>query len=89
MKFNYLEEVDNTDYTLKNRSIKPLFTLDYRLTDWLKLQTQFSMQLDHSATEKVAAKETYYVRKYREKQEGTMAVIFCPTEELYRILPKI
>ena len=59
VKFNYLEEVDNTDYTLKNRSIKPLFTLDYRLTDWLKLQTQFSMQLDHTATEKVAAKETY------------------------------
>ena len=26
VKFNYLEEVDNTDYTLKNRSIKPLFT---------------------------------------------------------------
>lgn len=23
VKFNYLEEVDNTDYTLKNRSIKP------------------------------------------------------------------
>ena len=78
VKFNYLEEVDNTDYTLKNRSIKPLFTLDYRLTDWLKLQTQFSMQLDHSATEKVAAKETYYVRKYREKTRGNDGSYFLP-----------
>lgn len=36
------------------------------------------MQLDHTATEKVAAKETYYVRKYREKTRGNDGSYFLP-----------
>lgn len=78
VKFNYLEEMDNTDYTLKNRSVKPLFTINYKVTDWLKLQTDFSMQLEHSATEKVAGKETYYTRKYREKTRVSDGSYFLP-----------
>lgn len=78
VKFNYLEEIDNTDYTLRNRSVKPLFSLDYKLTDWLSLQTLFSMQLDHTSGEKVADKETYFVRKYREKTRINDGSYFLP-----------
>ena len=78
VSFNYLEEMNNTDYSLKNRSIKPLFSLDYKLTDWLKLQTQFSLQLEHSATEQAAAKENYYDRKYRERTRGNDGSYFLP-----------
>lgn len=76
--FNYLEEMNNTDYTLKNRSVKPLIFLDYKVTSWLKLLTQFSMQLEHTAIEKIADANTYYVRKYREKTRGNDGSYFLP-----------
>lgn len=47
VKFNYLEEMRNTDYTLKNRSIKPMVALNYKAFPWLNLSTQFAMQLTH------------------------------------------
>lgn len=89
VKFNYLEEVDNTDYTLKNRSIKPLFTLDYRLTDWLNYKLSFLCSWIILRQKRWRLKKLIMFVNIAKKQEGTMAVIFCPTEELYRILPKI
>lgn len=65
--FNFREERDNTDYTLKTLSLKPMLTLDYRPITGLKLSTQFGMQLDRSSMEKMADQHTYYVRKYRLK----------------------
>lgn len=67
LDFNILEERANTDYTLKNLSLKPMVTLNYKPVNWLNLSTQFSMQIDKNRTEKMAAKNSYYVRKYREK----------------------
>ena len=61
LDFNFVEEMNNTDYTLKNRSIKPMISIDYKVASWLKLQTQFSMQLEHTASEKIADQNTYYV----------------------------
>ncbi len=78
LDFNYLEEMNNTGHTLKNRSVKPLISLDYNVASWLKLSTQFSMQLEHIATEKVADANTYYVRKYREKTRGNDGNYFLP-----------
>lgn len=78
LDFNYLEEMSNTNYTSKNRSVKPLFSVDYNVASWLKLTTQFSMQLDHSATEKAAHENTYYVRKYREKTRLNDGTYFMP-----------
>ncbi|MBD9179409.1 MAG: SusC/RagA family TonB-linked outer membrane protein [Odoribacter splanchnicus] len=67
LDFNMLEERANTDYTLKNLSLKPMVTLNYKPVSWLNLSTQFSMQIDKDRTEKMADKNSYYVRKYREK----------------------
>lgn len=69
LAFNFLEETENTDYQLKNLSLKPMVTLDYRPISWLKLSTQVALQLDRTSTEKMAEQETYFVRKYR---EGTL-----------------
>lgn len=65
--FNFMEERENTDYTLKNLAFKPMLTLDYRPLRGLKLSTQFGMQLDRSLMEKLAEENTYFVRKYRLK----------------------
>ena len=78
VKFNYLEEMSNTNYTLKNRSIKPMVSLNYKVVPWLNLSTQFAMQLEHTNSEKIAAKETYYVRKYRERTRGSDGTYFLP-----------
>lgn len=65
--FNFLEERDHTDYSLKNRSLKGVFDIDYTLLDDLKISTQFGLQIDNSETEKFMGKDTYNVRKERER----------------------
>ena len=67
LDFNFLEERARTEYTLKTRSIKTIFDLDYRPVKGLKLYTQFGLQVDNSATEKMAQENTYFTRKYQLK----------------------
>lgn len=64
LDFNYLEERERTEYTLKTRSIKTIFDLDYTPVKGLKLYTQFGLQVDNSMTEKMAQENTYFTRKY-------------------------
>lgn len=62
--FNFMEESENSNYQLKNTSLKSMFTLDYRILRGLKLHSQFSLQLDKTETEKMADKNTYFARYY-------------------------
>ncbi len=62
--FNLLEERENTEYTLKTRSIKSIFDLDFRPVKGLRVYTQFGLQVDNSMTEKMAREDTYFTRKY-------------------------
>lgn len=66
LDFNMIEERENTDYTLKGFSLRPMVTLDYKPLRGLNLTTQFSMQIDKNRTEKMGGKDSYYVRKYRQ-----------------------
>lgn len=76
--FNLIEERENTHYFLKNLSLKPMVTLDFKPVSWLNLSTQFSMQLDNSGSEKMADKNTYFVRKYREGSRYSKDQYFLP-----------
>lgn len=76
--FNFIEESENTNYTLKSLSLKPMLTLDYRPWSSLKLTTQFGMQLDRNTSEKLADRNTYFVRKYREKSNYDGDKYFLP-----------
>ena len=67
LDFNILEERDRTENPLKTRSIKTIFDQDYRPVKGLKLYTQFGLQVDNSATEKMAQENTYFTRKYQLK----------------------
>ncbi|WP_418990814.1 SusC/RagA family TonB-linked outer membrane protein [Alistipes sp.] len=64
LDYNILEERARTEYTLKTRSIKTLFDLDYKPVEGLRLYTQFGLQVDNSATEKMAEENSYFTRKY-------------------------
>ncbi|TCN58800.1 SusC/RagA family TonB-linked outer membrane protein [Flavobacterium circumlabens] len=65
--FNFLEERANTSYDLKTRSIKALLDAEYKLTKDVKVTSQLGLQLDNTASEKYAGKDTYYTRNLREK----------------------
>ncbi|WP_210149090.1 SusC/RagA family TonB-linked outer membrane protein [Chryseobacterium scophthalmum] len=64
--FNFLEERENTSYTLKNQSLKAIFDLDYKLAKGLKITSQLGLQYDGNKTEKFAAENTYFTRKMKE-----------------------
>lgn len=64
--FNFLEERENTSYTLKNQSLKAIFDLDYKLAKGLKITSQLGVQYDGNKTEKFAAENTYFTRKMKE-----------------------
>lgn len=78
LNFNMVEERENTNQILKNLSVKPMISLDYRPWDWLKLTSQFSMQVENTDKEKVADKNSYFVRKYREKTLTHTGDYFLP-----------
>ena len=64
--FNFLEERNNTSYTLKNHSLKAIFDLEYKLAKGLKVTSQLGLQYDTNKTEKFAAENTYFTRKMKE-----------------------
>lgn len=64
LNFNFLEERARTEYTLKTRSIKTIFDLDYKPVKGLRIFTQFGLQVDNSMTEKIAQENTFFTRKY-------------------------
>ena len=64
--FNLIEERSNTRHTLKNRALKAIFDVNYKLAKGLNISSQFGLQYDRNNTEKYAAQETYYTRKLKE-----------------------
>ncbi|PXY46113.1 SusC/RagA family TonB-linked outer membrane protein [Flavobacterium hydrophilum] len=79
--FNFLEERANTSHELKTRAIKALLDAEYKITPDLKLTSQLGLQLDNSASEKFAGKDTYYTRNLREKSSyfsGGNQLYFLP-----------
>lgn len=76
--FNIIEERENTDYWLKNLSVKPMLSLNYKPWSFLNLTTQVYLQLDDSKTEKFADENTYFVRKYREYSRYSGGNYFLP-----------
>lgn len=69
LDFNLIEERENTDYTMKSLSVKPIITIDYQPVRGLKFSTQIALQLDKDRTEKFADKNSYFVRKYRQRSQ--------------------
>lgn len=65
--FNFLEERENTSYNLRNRSLKGVFDVNYSILDDLTLSSQLGLQIDNSEMEKYMGKETYNVRKEKER----------------------
>ncbi|MGU3375998.1 SusC/RagA family TonB-linked outer membrane protein [Chryseobacterium sp. M5A1_1a] len=64
--FNFLEERENTSYTLKNHSLKAILDLEYKVSKSLKFTSQLGIQYDTNKTEKYAGQETYFTRKMKE-----------------------
>ncbi|MBB6331290.1 TonB-linked SusC/RagA family outer membrane protein [Chryseobacterium sediminis] len=64
--FNFLEERENTNYSLKNNSLKAILDLEYKASKSLRFTSQLGIQYDTNKTEKFAAENTYFTRKMKE-----------------------
>lgn len=67
LKYNPIEERNNTSYELIANSIKPIFDVNYKFNKDLFFTSQFGMQFDFNKTEKIAQENTYYTRKYKRR----------------------
>lgn len=63
--FNYREEQSNTNYGLKNQSLKSVFEVEYKPLSWMRLQTQLGLQFENNATEQFGDQESYFTRDFR------------------------
>lgn len=64
--FNFLEERENTSYSLKNNSLKAILDLEYKASKSLRFTSQLGIQYDANKTEKFAGENTYSTRKMRQ-----------------------
>lgn len=67
LDYNYFEEMNNTNYQLKTRSVKTLFDLEYKPLAGLMFYTQFGLQYEDGKEQKDAEKNTYYTRWYNQQ----------------------
>lgn len=67
LNYNILEERNNTNYQLISNSLKPIFDVEYKISDKLSVTSQFGMQFDFNQTEKLAKQDSYFKRKYRQR----------------------
>jgi TonB-linked SusC/RagA family outer membrane protein len=67
LNYNPIEERNNTQYDLTANSLKSIFDVDYKLSKSFRFASQLGLQLDFDKTEKYAAENSYYTRKYNQK----------------------
>lgn len=65
IKFNIIEERENTKNELNSLQLKGTFDLEYEIIKGLKYKTLFGIQLDNSKNERWASENSYYYRTYR------------------------
>lgn len=65
IKFNIIEERENTKNELKSLQLKGAFDLEYEPIKGLKYKTLFGFQLENSKNERWASENSYYYRTYR------------------------
>jgi TonB-linked SusC/RagA family outer membrane protein len=67
VKFNYIEERENTSNILKTQSLNAIFDLKWNVWKNVKYTSQFGVQYDNANTEQFADKESYFTRIERER----------------------
>lgn len=64
--FNIIEERENTRYGLKNKSVKGLVDLNYKVYKDLNLRSELGIQVEENSVERFGSEDSYYGRKYKE-----------------------
>ena len=65
LPFNTIEERENTDYSLNNKSLKGLFDLSWQILPSLKARTELGLQFEDNRTNRYGGQDSYYNRKIR------------------------
>ena len=64
--YNYIEERNNTQYTLKSKTLRAIVDLNYKIVKHLEFRSQLGLVFEDQKTERYAAANTYFLRKRRE-----------------------
>jgi len=67
VKFNFIEERNNTSNILKTQSINAIFDLKWNVWKNIKYTSQLGVQYDNANTEQVGNQDSYFSRLVREK----------------------
>lgn len=65
VKFNIIEERNNTRNELKSLQLKGVFDLEYKIGGGFSYSTLFGIQLENNNTERWASEDSYFNRSYR------------------------
>lgn len=84
IKFNFIEERENTSNVLNTQSINAIFDLKWNVWKNIKYTSQLGVQYDNSNTEQIADQETYLTRRLREKSRRYNSA----TKSYYYFLPE-
>lgn len=78
LPYNFIEERENTNYELKNKSLKSLFDLEYKPVKSLRLYTQLGLQVENSEMERYSGEQSYVNRKFMYDASYNSDILFMP-----------
>lgn len=61
--YNFIEERENTRYTMLNRNLRAILDVNYKVLKHLEFRSQLGVSVGHTKTERYASEETYFMRK--------------------------
>lgn len=63
--YNFIEERENTKYSMLSRSIRAILDVNYKVIKNLEYRSQLGLFLGTTKTERYASEDTYFMRKRR------------------------
>lgn len=85
--YNYIEERNNTNYQLKNKSLRGIVDLNYKVLKGLEFRSQLGLQFEDSKTERFASDNTYFMRKRRANTiQNATGASFLPIGGHYNLI---
>ncbi|WP_026315683.1 SusC/RagA family TonB-linked outer membrane protein [Riemerella columbina] len=61
--YNYIEERENTNYSMLSRNLRAILDFDFKIFKGLEYRSQFGISIGTTKTERYADEATYFMRK--------------------------
>ncbi|AZZ58181.1 SusC/RagA family TonB-linked outer membrane protein [Riemerella anatipestifer] len=83
--YNYIEERENTRYSLANKSLRTILDVNYKIIKDLEYRSQFGLLIGTGETERYASAETYLMRRrIAESIQSATNTSFLPNGDYFQ-----